>query len=85
MLFRSTSIQLQLRGLPENVQCQLIVRSRAGQTEVSGTWDAWQHGPVNVPASAAWLPSDIASLQVATPTRTLLTISVRHPSGGADG
>jgi hypothetical protein len=78
-----TSIQLQLRGLPENVQCQLIVRSRAGQTEVSGTWDAWQQGPMNIPASAAWLPSDIASLRIATPTRTLLTISVAHLTGEA--
>jgi hypothetical protein len=43
---------------------------------VSRAWDAWQHGPLSVPASAAWLPSDIASLQVTTPTQTLLTISV---------
>lgn len=75
-----TSIQLELRGLPENVECHLVVRSRAGQSEVSGAWDAWQRGPVSVPASAAWLPSDIASLQITTPTRTLLTISV-SPAG----
>jgi len=78
-----TSIQLQLRGLPENVRCQLVVRSRAGQSELSGAWDAWQPGPVNVPASAAWLPSDIASLQVTTPGKILLSISVSHPAGGA--
>jgi hypothetical protein len=56
-----TSIQLQVRGLPENVECRLIVRSRNGRTEVSGVWDAWAKGPVSIPASASWLPSDIAS------------------------
>jgi hypothetical protein len=76
-----TSIQLELRGVPENVECHLVVRSRAGQTEASGAWDAWQKGPLSVPASVGWLPSDIASLQIATPTQTLLTISV-SPAGG---
>ena len=64
-------------GLPLNVPCRLIVRSRAGATEITGVWDAWRTGPVTVPASAGWLPSDIASLQVATTTRNLVTISGR--------
>jgi hypothetical protein len=83
-----TSIQLQLRGLPLNVQCRLIVRSRSGATEVAGVWDAWRDGPISVPASAAWLPSDIASLQVATPARDLVTINVDRrsaPAGPAPG
>jgi Putative zinc-finger len=71
-----TSIELHLRGLPKNVECHLVVRSRAGQAEVSGVWDDWQNGPVSIPASASWLPSDIASLQVTTATRSLVTISV---------
>jgi hypothetical protein len=78
-----TSIQLQVRGLPENVECRLVVRSRGGGTEVSGAWDAWQEGAVSIPASASWLPSDIASLQVTTSTRSLVTISVTHPAAGA--
>jgi hypothetical protein len=78
-----TSIQLQVRGLPENVECSLVVRSRGGGTEVSGAWDAWQKGPVSIPASVSWLPSDIASLQVTTSTRSLVTISVTHPAAGA--
>jgi hypothetical protein len=78
-----TSIQLQVRGLPENVECRLVIRSRGGGTEVSGAWDAWQEGPLSIPASASWLPSDIASLQVTTPTRSLVTISVTHPAAGA--
>jgi hypothetical protein len=73
-----TSIQLHLRGLPLNVRCRLIVHSRTGATEVSGVWDAWSDGPISVPASADWRPSDIASLEVATPARTLVTISAAH-------
>lgn len=73
-----TSIQLRVSGLPENVDCRLVVRSLTGKTEVSGVWNAWQKGPVSIPASASWLPSDIASLQVATPAESLLTISA-HP------
>jgi hypothetical protein len=76
-----TSIQLRLHGLPLNIQCRLIVRSRAGGTEVAGVWDAWRDGPITVPASAAWLPSDIASLQVASPARNLVTINVSQRSG----
>ena len=74
-----TSIQLRLRGAPLNVPCRLIARSRAGATEVIGVWDAWRDGPISVPASAGLRPSDIASLQVATTAKTLVTISAeRH-------
>jgi hypothetical protein len=69
-----TRIQLRMSGLPLNVPCRLIVRSRTGQTEVSGVWDAWRDGPISVPASAAWRPADIASLEVTTATRALVTI-----------
>jgi Putative zinc-finger len=72
-----TSIELRVDGLPLNVPCRLIVRSRAGATEITGVWDAWHTGPITVPASAGWLPSDIGSLQVATTTRNLVTISGR--------
>jgi hypothetical protein len=78
-----TSIQLQVRGVPEYVQCRLVVRSQGGLTEVGGAWDAWQEGPKSIPASASWLPSDIASLQVTTPSSTLVTINVNHTAGEA--
>ena len=73
-----TSIELRLSGAPLNVPCRLIVHSRTGATEVAGVWDAWRNGPISVPASAGWLPSGIASLQVATTARTLVTITVAH-------
>jgi hypothetical protein len=74
-----TSIRLRVSGLPLNVQCWLVVRSRSGQSEVAGVWDAWSPGPVTIPASAAWRPSDIASLQVKTGTRSLITIAAGRP------
>jgi hypothetical protein len=73
-----TSIRLRLRGLPLNVECRLIVRSRNGAAEVAGVWDAWQAGPITVPASAGWLPSDIAALQVVTAAKTLVIIRTSH-------
>src|ERR1700742_1444764 len=73
-----SSIQLQVSGLPENVECRLVVRSLSGRSEVSGAWDAWQKGPVSIPASTSWLPSDIASLQVTTSVKSLVTMSTSH-------
>jgi hypothetical protein len=79
-----TSIELKINGAPLNVPCRLIVRSRTGATEVAGIWDAWSKGLISVPASAAWLPSDIASLQVATATGDLVTISAEQPRHSAN-
>ena len=79
-----TSIELQVSGLPENVDCHLVVHSRSGRDEESGVWDAWAKGPVRIPASASWLPSDIASLQVTTSAGSLVTISV-HDSAAPAG
>ena len=79
-----TSIELRLNGLPLNVPCRLIVRSRAGATEVSGIWAAWRKGPISVPASADWRLSDIASLQIVAASRDLVTIdAARRPAVAA--
>ncbi len=78
-----TSIELQVSGRPENVDCHLVVHSRSGRDEESGVWDAWAKGPVRIPASASWLPSDIASLQVTTSAGNLVTISVHDPAAHA--
>jgi len=75
-----TSIRLLAWGLPLNQPCRLIVRSHAGGIEVAGAWDAWRTGPVSVPASAAWRPADIASLQVATTRRNLVTVTAVRPA-----
>jgi len=56
------------------VRCRLVVRAKDGETETAGVWDAWREGPINVPASAGWRPSDIASLQIVAGHRTLVTI-----------
>jgi hypothetical protein len=73
-----TSIQLRLVGLPLKVPCRLLVRSKTGGTEIAGVWDAWRKGPISVPASVGWYPSGIASLQVATAAKTLVTMSAGH-------
>jgi anti-sigma factor RsiW len=78
-----SSIQLQVSGLPDNVECRLVVRSVADRTEVSGVWDAWAKGPVSIPGSASWLPSDIASLEVTTSAKRLVTMSANHPAAEA--
>jgi hypothetical protein len=78
-----TSIELRLRGIPMNVECRLVVHSRAGATEVAGVWDAWSKGPVSVPASAGWRTSDIASLQVMTGSTSLVTIQAAGRKGAA--
>ncbi len=75
-----TSIRLLAWGLPLNQPCRLIVRSHGGRTEVAGAWDAWSAGPVSIPASAGWRPADIASLQVATTSRSLVTITAVRAS-----
>jgi hypothetical protein len=75
-----TSIELIADGLPVDELCWLVVRSRAGATEVDGYWQAAGDGPVTVPGSVAWQPSDIASVQVVTNTDVLVTIPV-SPTG----
>jgi hypothetical protein len=67
-------------GLPLNVPCRLIVRSSTGDTEVTGVWDAWSKGSISVPASAGWRPGDIASLEVATASMKLVSITVHRPA-----
>jgi hypothetical protein len=78
-----TSIRLTVRGVPLNVRCRLVVRSLAGGTETTGLWEAWREGPITVPASAAWRPSDIASLAVVAGHKSLVTIkaSPLRPAG----
>jgi hypothetical protein len=78
-----TSIRLVARGLPLNVPCRLIIRSRTGATEVTGVWDAWSAGPVTVPASAGVRPADIASLRVATTSKNLVTVTVHRAAARA--
>lgn len=75
-----SSIRLLAWGLPLNQMCRLIVSSRSGGTEVTGAWDAWSAGPVSIPASAAWRPADISSLQVATTSRNLVTVTAVRPA-----
>lgn len=73
-----TSIRLVADGVPSGQLCWLVVHARDGQSEVTGYWNAGSGAPVSVPASAAWRPSDIASVQVVTKAGVLVTVTV-HP------
>lgn len=80
-----TSIRVTADGLPRDQECWLVVHDRYGQSEVAGYWDAWSAGPVSVPASAAWRPSDIASVQVVTKAGVLVTVTAPSTeSAGSD-
>ncbi|MGE5286254.1 MAG: hypothetical protein ACM3ML_03430 [Micromonosporaceae bacterium] len=78
-----TRIDLRLYGRLPGVRCELIVHSRTGGSEVAGTWNAWAAGRVTIPASAAWKPSDIASLQVTSPTSSLVTMTAAKAATSA--
>lgn len=78
-----TSIELVLRGVPLNVQCRLVAHSRGGGTEVTGMWNAWKNGQFSVPASAAWRPSDITSLQVVSAAGSLVTMTPAASAAGS--
>lgn len=70
-----TSIQVTADGLPRDEVCWLVIRSRAGQSEVTAYWTTTGPEPVRVPAAAAWTPSDISEVQVVTQSKVLLTIT----------
>jgi hypothetical protein len=70
-----TEIWVTLHGVPGGVQCALVVRARDGRSVVGGTWSSGNStAGVWVPASAPFRPSQIASLEVATPTKRLITL-----------
>lgn len=68
-------IDLRLHGRLLGTRCELVVDSRAGSKEVVGTWNAWGAENVVIPASTAWRPSEIASLQVQAPAGDLVTMT----------
>jgi hypothetical protein len=71
-----TEIWVKLQGVPGGVQCGLVVHTRDGQTAVAGTWSSRSSTAGSwVPASAPFRPSQIASLDVATPTKRLITLT----------
>jgi hypothetical protein len=71
-----TEIWVKLQGVPGGVQCGLVVHARDGQSVVAGTWSSGSSTAASwVPASAPFRPSQIASLEVTTPTERLITLT----------
>jgi hypothetical protein len=71
-----TEIWVKLQGVPGDVQCGLVVRALDGRSVVGGTWSSGNStAGIWVPASAPFRPPEIASLEVATPTKQLITLT----------
>ncbi len=70
-----TSIRLVADGVPSGQLCWLVIHARDGESEIVGYWNAGSGEPVSVPASAAWRPADIASVQVVTKAGVLVTVA----------
>jgi anti-sigma-K factor RskA len=76
-----TRIELWLNGAPLNKNCRLIVVVRGGASEDAGIWQAWQRGPITVPASAAWHASDIITLKIMAGKQDLATLTAAAAHG----
>ena len=70
-----TEIWIQVQGVPPGTQCTLVVHGRDGRTVVSGRWMSESTKAFWVPASTPLPRTDIASLDVVTPTHTLVTLT----------
>jgi hypothetical protein len=81
-----TSIGLRLDGVPRATWSAGWSSIRGGGAEITGAWSAWSAwspGTVSVPASAAWRPADITSLQVTVGKRTLVTLTAVRSGANA--
>ncbi len=67
-----TEVTLRLSGLPPGETCHLVIHTRNGGIETSGTWTTSYTGAVAVPVPTSVAPSDIGSLDVVTADRHVL-------------
>lgn len=69
-----TSVRLRLAHLPPGVVCRLVVHSREGRSETSGTWasDYGSGATLTIPASTSISPQDIVGLDVVTAQNSVL-------------
>lgn len=69
-----TSVRLRLAHLPPGVVCRLVVHSREGRSETSGTWASDYTGgsTLTIPASTSISPQDIVGLDVVTAANDVL-------------
>lgn len=63
-----TEVDLRLSGLPDGARCRLIVHSRNGASEVSGSWQATRYAATMLPAATSVTLADISSIDVVTDT-----------------
>jgi hypothetical protein len=70
-----TEIWVKLRGVPAGRECELVARTRQGRAVVGGTWWSTSANGAWVPATAPFQPSQIASVEIATPSERLVTLT----------
>lgn len=63
-----TEVDLRLSGLPDGARCRLIVHSRNGASEISGSWQATRYAATVLPAATSVSLADISSIDVVTDT-----------------
>jgi Putative zinc-finger len=77
-----THVALELRGVHGPLRCSLTVVSRTGARETAATWGVPVQGygvpeapnPLLIHGATSIAPDDIASFEIATPERTLLSV-----------
>jgi hypothetical protein len=77
-----THVALELRGVHGPLRCSLTVVSRTGERETAATWGVPVSGygvpeapnPLVIHGATSIAPDDIASFEIATPERTLLSV-----------
>jgi anti-sigma factor RsiW len=69
-----TGVRLSLRGLPYGIRCELVVHAIDGSSDIAATWNAAYTPRVDIPAATDTARGHIASLEVTTTSRHLITI-----------
>jgi hypothetical protein len=70
-----TEIWVKLRGVPPGHECELVAQTRDGRSVVGGTWLSASANGTWIPATAPFQPSQIASVEITTPSEHLVTLT----------
>jgi hypothetical protein len=70
-----TEIWVKLRGVPPGHECKLVAQTGDGRSVVGGTWLSASANGTWIPATAPFQPSQIASVEITTPSEHLVTLT----------
>jgi hypothetical protein len=77
-----TEVALRMHDVPPEQVCHLVVRTRDGRVELSGSWSTAYEGSVDVPVPVSVSPAQISGLEVVTADEHVL---VRLPQPSSEG